>query len=100
MNLVERVISDILLEEGLYINKSKTEKYEISRHSDIKWRKCKYQVSLISIEEGIKRRKDLVHDTYNTLEPNQTVRLRVFLYNSKAMDTHKDLEKTIDSLYR
>ena len=92
MNLVERVISDILLEEGLYINKSKTGKYEISRHNDIKWRKCKYQVSLISIEEGMERRKDLVHDTYNTLEPNQTVR-RVFLYNSKAMDTHKDLRE-------
>ena len=41
MNLVERVISGMLLKEGLYINKSKTEKYQISKHNDTKWRKCK-----------------------------------------------------------
>ena len=31
INLVERVIPDMLLEEGLYINKSKTERYQISK---------------------------------------------------------------------
>ena len=40
LNKVERVMPEMLEEEGLYINKSKTEKYRISKHGDNKWKKA------------------------------------------------------------
>ena len=109
------MMPETLLEQGLFINKSKTEKYHISRTSDTKWRSCKYLGSLLGTEEYIKRRKGLVCDTYNTLETilgsnqvSETVRLRIFkayiesifLYNSELWTLAKTLENTIDSFQR
>ena len=68
INQVERVIPPMLLEEGLYINKSKTEKFHINKYGDSKWKSCKYLGSLLGIEADIKRRKGLAHDSYKTLE--------------------------------
>ena len=42
INQAERVVPSMLCEEGLYIIKSKTEKYHISNCSDTKWKSCKY----------------------------------------------------------
>ena len=65
---MERVLPNMLSEEGLYINKSKTEKYHISKCSNRKWKSCNYLGSLIGTKEDIKRRKGLTHDNYHALK--------------------------------
>ena len=115
INQVERVLPSMLSEEGLYINKSKTEKYHISKCSDTKWKSCKYLGSLIGTEEDIKRRKGLTHDNYHALESilksklvSEPVRIRIFkayiesifLYDSELWTLANILERSIDSFYR
>ena len=115
INQVERVLPSMLSEEGLYINKSKTEKYHISKCSDTKWKSCKYLGSLIGTEEDIKRRKGLTHDNYHALESilksklvSEPVRIRIFrayiesifLYNSELWNLNNTLERSIDSFHR
>ena len=115
INQAERVSPSMLSEEGLYINKSKTEKYHISKCSDTKWKSCKYLGSLIGTEEDIKRRKGLTHDNYHALESilksklvSEPVRIRIFrayiesifLYNSELWTLTNKLEKSIDSFHR
>ena len=114
INQVERVLPSMLSEEGLYINKSKTEKYHISKCSDTKWKSCKYLGSLIGTEEDIKRRKGLTHDNYHALESilksklvSEPVRIRIFrayiesifLYNSELWTLTNTLERSIDSFH-
>ena len=111
---VERVLPSMLSEEGLYINKSKTEKYHISKCSDTKWKSCKYLGSLIGTEEDIKRSKGLTHDNYHALESilksklvSEPVRIRIFrayiesifLYNTKLWTLINTLERSIDSFH-
>ena len=105
----------MLLEEGLYINKSKTEKFHISKYGDSKWKSCKYHGSLLGTDEDIKRCKGLAHDSYKTLEKilesilvSETVRIRVFraytetilLYNSELWTLTKTLENSINAFHR
>ena len=112
---MERVLPSILSEEGLYINKSKTEKYNIRKCSDTKWKSCKYLGSLFGTEEEIKRRKGLSHDNYHALEfilksklVSEPVRIRIFrayfesifLYNSELWTLMNTLERSIDSFHR
>ena len=114
INQVERVLPSMLSEEGLYISKSKTEKYHISKCSDTKWKSCKYLGSLIGTEEDIKRRKGLTHDNYHALESilksklvSEPVRIRIFrayidsifLYNSELWTLTNTLERSIDSFH-
>ena len=114
INQVERVLPRMLSEEGLYINKSKTEKYHISKCSNTKWKSCKYLGSLIGTEEDIKRRKGLTHDNYHALESilksklvSEPVRIRIFrayiesifLYNSELWTLTNTLERSIDSFH-
>ena len=104
----------MLCEEGLYINRSKMEKYHTSKYFDTKWKSCKYLGSLIGTEEDIKRRKGLTHDNYHAFESilksrlvNQSVRIRIFrayiesifLYNSELWTLANTLERSIDSFY-
>ena len=63
MNQIKRMMPETLLEQGRFINKSKTEKYHISRTSDTQWRSCKYLGSLLGTEEDVMRRKGLACDT-------------------------------------
>ena len=115
INQVERVLPSMLSEDGLYMNKSKTEKYHISKCSDTKWKSCKYLGSLIGTEEDIKRRKGLTHDNYHALESilksklvSEPVRIRIFrayiesifLYNSELWTLTNTLERSIDSFHR
>ena len=115
INIVERVIPPMLLENGLYINKSKTEKFHVSKYGDNKWKSCKYLGSLLGTEEDIKRRKGLAHDSYKTLEKilestlvSEHMRIRVFraytetilLYNSELWSLTKTLENSINAFHR
>ena len=115
INQGERVVPSMLCEEGLYINKSNTEKYHISKCNDTKWKSCKYLGSLIGTEEDIKRRKGLTHDNYHALESilksklvSESVRIRIFRayidsifhYTSELWILTNTLERSIDSFHQ
>ena len=68
LNQVERLIPPMLNEYDLMINRSKTEKYEISRESNDDWMKCKLVGSLLNTQNDINRRKGLLIDAFRTLE--------------------------------
>ena len=85
MNQIERVIPEMLEQNNLLVNTTKTEKYEISRISDNSWKKCKLLGSLLDTKEDIKRRKRLAIDSMKTLENifnskyiSEVIRLRIF----------------------
>ena len=59
INQADRLIPPMLEEEGLFVNKSKPEKYHASLTSSTEWKKCKCLGSLLGTEEYIKRRKGL-----------------------------------------
>ena len=84
----------MLLENGLYINKSKIEKLHVSKYGDSKWKSYKYLGSLLGTEEDIKRRKGLAHDIYKTLEKilestlvSEHMRIRVFRAYTKPFSS-------------
>lgn len=90
----------MLKEEGLTINDSKTEKYNISINSDTTWKKCKYLGSLLDTTEDIKRRKGLAHDSFKTLRVFKAYVESIFLYNAEIWTLTKTLEDSIDSFQR
>ena len=115
INQAERLIPPMLEEEGLFVNKSKTEKYHASLTSSTEWKKCKCLGSLLGTEEDIKRRKGLTISSYNSYEDifcsrriSEKVRLRafkqyvesIFLYNSELWTLTKTLQNQIDSFQR
>ena len=115
MNQVERIVPEMLKENNLFVNATKTEKYHVSRHSDNSWKKGKLLGSLFDTEEDIKRRKGLAIDSLKALKHifdsrhvSEAVRLRVFkayiesifLYNSVLWILTKSLEDKIDSFQR
>ena len=115
MNQIERVIPEMLEQNNLFVNTTKTEKYEISRISDNSWKKCKLLGSLLDTKEDIRRRKGLAIDSMKTLENifnskyvSEVIRLRIFkayvesifLYNSELWTLTKTLEDKIDSFQR
>ena len=61
INQVERERQLLFFTEGLYVNESKIERYQIQRGAEDAWKKCKYFGSLLDTEEDIKRQKR----TYN-----------------------------------
>ena len=89
------------------INKSKTEYYEIIRHGNEKWKKCKLLGILLDTENDINRRKIIEIDTFKTLNTiifdsrkiSNAVKIRtfnayvarVFLYNSELWTLTKKL---------
>ena len=115
MNQIERVIPEMLEQNNLFVNTTKTEKYEISRISDNSWKKCKLLGSLLDTKEDIKRRKGPAIDSMKTLENifnskyvSEVIRLRIFkayvesifLYNSELWTLTKTLEDKIGSFQR
>ena len=88
-----------------FVNKSKTEKFYISRSSNDDWRKCKYVGSLLGTKEDINLRKTLTNYSYNSLKSIfhsdkilTSTKLRIFkallesifLYNNKMWGTTKE----------
>ena len=116
INQVERLMPEMLKENNLYVNPTKTEKYTISRTSNGSWKKkCKLLGSLLDSDKDIKRRKGLAIDSFKTLENifksrhiGEVIRLRIFkayvesifVYNSEIWTLTKSLEDKIDSFQR
>ena len=97
INQLKKIVPKMLKEEGLTVNKTKTEEYAIELGGDEKWKKCKVLGSLLDTTEDIKRRHGLATNAFNKLEVsfksrslNQSTKIRtfnayvasVFLYNS------------------
>ena len=85
---MERVEPSMLCEEGLYINKSKTDKYHISKCRDAKLKSCKYLGLLIRTEEDIDRRKVLTHDNYHALESIEKQACQWVRWNQNLQSIH------------
>ena len=58
LQLIEKVVPEVLKERNLLVNESKTEKYKISRNSEQDWKECKLVGSKLGTEEDIKYRKN------------------------------------------
>ena len=52
----------------MVINESKSEEYEIIRHGNEKWKKCKLLGSLLDTEKGHKPQQILAIDAFKTLK--------------------------------
>ena len=104
-----------MIEEGLHVNKSKTEEYTIEIHGDERWKKCKVLGSLLDTTHDITRRHGLASSAYKKLERNfksrsltQNTKIRifnayigsVFLYNSEPWTLTQALCNKIDSIQR
>ena len=112
---IEKETSADLKSRNLLINKSKTEKYTITRNGNETWRKCKLVGSLLSTEEDIKRRKSLANHAYcayktvfQSKKISQHIKIRlfqalvgsIFLYNSETWGLTKSQEYEIDTFQR
>ena len=84
----ERVLPPMLAEDGLFINHTKTERYNASRTSGTEWGKCKYLGPLLGTENDIKRRMVL---TYNTIRSYEKM-----LYSRRLSE--KDSTKDIQTI--
>ena len=115
LNMIKRVIPDMLAEADLIENNSKREEYEVSRESDKKWETCKYLGSFLDTEKDIARRKILGLDAVKTLTPifkcrsvSESTKVRIFeayvtsifLYNSELWTLTTTTERLIDSFQR
>ena len=115
INMIKRIIPDMLKEADLIENSSKREEYTISRNSNDKWSTCKYLGSKLETKKVIERRKILSLDAMKTLEPifrsrnvSEKTKIRIFeayvnsifLYNCELSTLTNTLEKNIDSFQR
>ena len=115
LNEIEQEVPKCLEKRNLLVNKSKTEKYHISRTSNNDWRKSKYVGSLLGTKEDILRRKILTNNAYFNLQSifeNNKVQIKtklrifsallesIFLYNSEVWGTTKEDENKIDVFQR
>ena len=112
---VEKTVPKALEERNLFVNKSKTEFYTISRNSSEDWKKCKLVGSKLDSKEDIKHRKSLAHSAFNKwasvlcnrkTSNNFKVRLfsafveSIFLYNCELWGLTKKDEEEINVLQR
>ena len=115
INMIKRIIPNMLKEADLIENSSKREEYIISRNSNDKWSTCKYLGSKLETKKDIERRKILSLDAMKTLEPifrsrniSEKTKIRIFeayvnsifLYNCELWTLTTTLEKNIDSFQR
>ena len=61
---VKKTVPPALKDRNLFVNKSKTEKYEVKRNGSEEWKKCKYVGSLLDTEHDITMQKELANNTY------------------------------------
>ena len=115
INQLKREVPEMLKNDNLIVNKSKTEEYSIGIDGDDKWKRCKILGSLLDTEKDIERRYNLASAAYNKLEKTfkskslkQKTKLRifdayiasVFLYNSELWTLTKTFSNKIDTIQR
>ena len=118
IEMIKRVIPDMLREADLIENNDKREEYVISLYQEEKektWKKCKCLGTMLDTEEDINRRKSLALGAKTTLKRifrsrrlNQCTKIRIFeayissifLYNSELWTITIRLQKVIDSFQR
>ena len=64
---IETIIPEVLKERNLFVNKSKTEKYTVSRNQH-EWKDCKLVGSKLETVNDIENRIKLVNYSYSTLK--------------------------------
>ena len=112
---VEKTVPPVLKDRNLFVNESKTEKYQVKRDGSEDWKECKYVGSLLDTERDIKRRKQLANNTCNNLKnvfasKNVTTETKfrllqalvesIFLYNCELWTLTQSLEDQIDIIQR
>ena len=112
---IEKDIPEVLESRNLFVNESKTEKYEICRGGNDEWKSCKYVGSNLETEKDIQRRIKLANAAFSTLKTifnsnkiSKNIKLRIFqalvesifLYNSEVWGTNKKQNETIDTFQR
>ena len=115
LQLIEKVVPEVLKERNLLVNESKTEKYKISRNSEQDWKECKLVGSKLGTEEDIKYRKTLANKAICDLKPilqNQKTSKEckiqvfkalvesIFLYNTEIWGLTQKQENEIDVFQR
>ena len=115
VNKIERDLPNILENRNLFINRQKTEKFDIFYKCDDQWKNCKYIGSYLDTEKDYEKRKLLANATFSNLRSIFTskrlslhVKLRIFtalvesifLYNSELWGITLSLENKIDSFQR
>ena len=114
INMIKRIIPDMLKEGDLIENASKREQYSVPSE-DGNWKKCKCLGSLLDTEEDISRRKGLTEDGIRNLEKifksnrlSQKTKVRVFnayissifLYNSELWAITPSIIDKVESFHR
>jgi len=112
---IKITIPECLKKRNLDINFNKTEQYNINRHGDEEWKKCKYLGSMLDTETDIKRRKCLAIVAFNKYKSiltskklNIKTRIRlfniyigsVFLYNAELWFSSIKIDNIIDAFHR
>ena len=114
IDMIIRIIPDMLKEGDLIENASKREQYSVPSE-DGNWKKCKCLGSLLDTEEDISRRKGLTEDGMRNLEKifesnrlSQKTKVRVFnayissifLYNSELCALTPSIINKVNSFHR
>ena len=104
-----------LEKRDLKINTSKTERFEISRKGDDKWKNCKFLGSILQTDNDIKKRKSLaitaankLHSIFRSKLIPQRTKLKtlttyvqsIFLYNCEIWTTSHNNIQEIDAFHR
>lgn len=112
---LKRLVPNLLKENNLEINTSKTEEYIINNSgNDDKWKKCKVLGSLIDTKADIDRRHSLANSSYKKFEKIFQSRISIrtkirafesfvasiFLYNCGLWTTTKEINEKIDVIQR
>jgi Reverse transcriptase (RNA-dependent DNA polymerase) len=111
----ETIAVSKLSNRNLIINKSKTERFHVSKSGSEDWRKCKYLGSFLDTKTDVSHRKQLSMATFlkykSILESKKlslSVRMRlfnayissIFLYNSELWTMTKKVSNIIDVFHR
>ena len=112
---IKEQVPDVLKQDNLNVNATKTEQYEIKRKGPEDWKKCKYLGTLLNTEDDIIRRKMLTNAAFNKHKVTLTntrlpldTRLKlfdtfvksIFMYSSETWTLTMTSENKIDSYHR
>ena len=96
INQLKRAIPNMLIEDGLHVNNSKTEEYTIEIDGDERRKKCKVLGSLLDTTHDIIWRHGLASSAYKKLERNfksrsLTKNTKIRIFNAYIRRIHLDV---------